>query len=64
MNINNLDKFHTFIPDEVINYSQINSNNDIIINALKSMVSVVSITQEDYDNLETKDPNVLYCIIA
>ena len=64
MNIDNLDKFHTFVPDEVINYNQINNNNDIIINALKSMVSVVSITQEDYDNLETKDPNVLYCIIA
>ena len=29
---------------------------------LDSILNIVSITQKEYDNLETKDPNTLYLI--
>lgn len=62
MNIDNLDKFHTFVSSEVINYNQINSNNDIIINALKALLNIEMISETDYNKLQNKDSNKLYMI--
>lgn len=64
MDITNLDNFHTFVGGEVINFAQINKNNEIILDNLKNVVNIQFISQTDYDNLEEKQPNVLYCIIS